>query len=98
MNLGNNRWLNSDVQARIDPSPTPLIKVTNGKTEETDIINIMMRQDPASATSETYDLKVQTFEYVKPEEFLQMVKDFETGIDGTAITSATGKIQFLRTM
>ena len=57
-----------------------------------------MRQDLTSTTSDTYELKFQTFENVKPEYFLQMMKDFKTGIDGTATTSATRKIQFLRTM
>ena len=53
---------------------------------------------PASDASKTYKLKVQTFENDKPEEFLQMMKDFKTGIDGTGTTSAPGKIEFLRTM
>ena len=57
-----------------------------------------MRQDPASAASKTYKLKVQTFENGKPEEFLQMMKEFKTGTDGTGTTYAPGNIQFLRTM
>ena len=57
-----------------------------------------MRQNPASETSETYMLKVQTLENGKPEELLQTMKDFNTGIDGTGTTSATEKIQFIRTM
>ena len=57
-----------------------------------------MIQDTASATSETYKLKVQTFANSKPEEFLQNTKDFKTGIYGTVTTSVPGKIQFLRTM
>ena len=57
-----------------------------------------MCQDPVSATSDTYELKVQTFKNGKPEEFLQMMKNFKNGIDGTGTTSASGKIQFLRTM
>ena len=55
-----------------------------------------MRRDPTSATSDTYELKVQTFENGKPEEFLKMMKDFKTETDGTGTTSATGNIQFLR--
>ena len=94
MNLGNHRWLNADIQARIDPPPIPLIKATNGKTEETDSINIKIHQYPTSTTSDTYKLKVQTFENGKPEEFLHIIEDFKTGIDGTATTSATGKFNF----
>ena len=94
MNLGNNRWINLDVQACTEPPPIPLIKATNGKTEETDIIRIKICRGPASATFNTYKLKVQMFENGKPEEFLQMMKDFKTGIDRTATTYATVKFNF----
>ena len=57
-----------------------------------------MRQDPASDTSKTYKLKVPTFKNGKPEEFLQMMKAFNTATDGTGTTSATGKIYFLHSM
>ena len=98
MKLRNNKWLNTDVQARIDPPKTPLLKVTTGKTEETHIIKNKMHQNPVSATYETHNLKVQKFENGEPEEFLQMMKDFRTGIDGTGTNSASVKIQFLCTM
>ena len=98
MKLGNNKWLNTDFQARIEPPPIPLIKATNVNTEETNIIKIKMRQDPASDTSDTYKLKVQTFENGKPEEFLQMMKNFKTDVVRTGTTSTTGTIQFIRTM
>ena len=98
MNLKNNKWLNADVQACIEPLPIPLLKAAVRNTEETHIIKIMIRQDPASAISEAFKLKVQTFQNGKPEEFLQMMKDFNTGIDRTGTTSTSGKIQFLRTM
>ena len=57
-----------------------------------------MRRDPAPATFDTYELKVPTFENGKPEESLQMIKDFKTATDGTETTSTTGKIHFLHTM
>ena len=98
MKLGNNRRINAEVQARIDPPPTPLIRTPSGKVEECNIIKIKMRQYSASVTSNTYELKVQTYKNGKPEEFLQMMKDFKTTTDGIGTNSATGKIQFLRTM
>ena len=98
MKLGNNKCLNTDVQACIEPPSTPLIKSTAVKIEECNIINIKMRRYPASAVSETYELKVQTFENGKPEEFLQIMKYFKTGTDGKRTPSAPGNIQFLRTM
>ena len=51
MNLGNNKWLNKDDQARIKLPPTPLIKATAGNTEECNTIKIEMREDPAPAAS-----------------------------------------------
>ena len=57
-----------------------------------------MCQDLASATYDIYELKSQTFKNGKPEEFLQMMKDFKTATDGTGTTYATRKIQFLCTM
>ena len=98
MKIGNYKWLNTDVQARIETPPIPLIKATNVNTEETKIIKINMRQDPASATSDTYELKVQTLENCKPEEFLQMMKNFKTDVVRTGTTSTTGTIQFICTM
>ena len=57
-----------------------------------------MRQDPASDTFKTYNIKAQTFKHFKPEDFLQMMKDFKTATDRTKTTSSTGKIQFLHTI
>ena len=91
MKLKNSKWLNADFQAHIELLPIPLIKATSGKLEECNIIKIKMRRDPASATSETYELKFQTYENGKPEEFLEMMKDFKTNTDRTGTTSATGK-------
>ena len=57
-----------------------------------------MRRYPESATSKTYEQKPPTFNNVKPKEFLQMMNDFKTAIDGTGTTSSTGKSQLLCTM
>ena len=46
-----------------------------------------MRQYPASSTSETYNLKIVTFENGKPEEFLALIKKLMTAIDRTGNTS-----------
>ena len=57
-----------------------------------------MRQDPSSATSKTYELKFPMFKNGKPEEFLQMMKYFNTATDGTGTTPTKRKTQFLLTM
>ena len=98
MKLGKNRWLNGDFHARIKPPPIPIIMATEEKVEECNIIKMKMRQDPVSATSETSELKFQTFDNGKPEEFLHIMKEFKTATDGTGTTSTTRKTQFIHTM
>ena len=57
-----------------------------------------MRRDPAYAMSENYVLKIPMFENGKPEEFLKMMKNFETALNGTGTTSTAGKINYLRNL
>ena len=51
-------WISADAQQRIKPPPIPIMY---------DIINIKMRQNPSTADSETYKLKIITFEHGQPE-------------------------------
>ena len=57
-----------------------------------------MQQDPTSATSDTYELKIAMLENSKPEEFLKMMKEFKTAVNGIKITSASSKTKYLRTL
>ena len=57
-----------------------------------------MRQNPSDVASETYKLKIATFEHGQPEEFLEIVNNFKRTIDGTGTTMAAGKINYLRTL
>ena len=66
MKIRNNRWINAEVQALIGPQPISLIIEETENMEECNIIKIKMRQDPASATSETYKLKVLRLNNDKP--------------------------------
>ena len=92
----NTKWIHTDVQACIEPPSIPLIWEETEKVSECNIIKINIRQDHASATSKTYELKVPTLANRKPEQFLQMMNEFKTTTDGTGTTS--GKIHFLRTV
>ena len=47
-----------------------------------------MRQDPASSTSDVYELKIAMFENSKPEEFLKMMKNIKKEVNGTGSTDA----------
>ena len=53
---------------------------------------------PSDAGSETYELKIVTFENGQPEELFALMKNFKTAIDRTGITSAALKISYLRNL
>ena len=74
------------------------MKKQTHNVSECDIIKIKMIQDPSDANSETYKLKIATFENVKLEAFLALTKNFKTAIDGAGTISAAGKINYLRTL
>ena len=63
-------WIGVEVQARINPPHIPLIKKDPINIIEYDIIKIKMRRNPSKAASETYELKIFTFDHGQPEEFL----------------------------
>ena len=67
MKIGNTKWVNTDIQARIKTLPILIIRSVAENAEECNIINIKMRRDPALATSKTYELKFSTFENGKQE-------------------------------
>ena len=87
----NLNWLSEYVQAHTNLPPIPMIRAVTEKLKERNMIKIKMHQDPTPATSKTYELKVAAFKNVKPEEFLQMMKDFNTKIYGIGNTSKTKK-------
>ena len=68
MKLRNPNWLSVYVQEHSKTPPVPLNRVVTEIVKECNIVKIKMRQDPASATSNTYGLKMSTFETGKPEE------------------------------
>ena len=57
-----------------------------------------MSQDQASFTPKTYKLKNAIFEIRKQEEFLTLMNNFKTVIDGTGTTSVPRRIKHLRTI
>ena len=63
--------------------------------KSSNIINVNMGQNPASAASERYELKMATFKNVKPERFLMLLNNFKTEFDGTGTTSAEVKTNYL---
>ena len=57
-----------------------------------------MSRNPASYTSKTYELKIDTFKKGRPEELLKIMNNFNTSIDGTGTISAYGRINYLHTL
>ena len=87
-----------DVQARIEPPTIPLNRTVTDNMKGCDIIRIKMRWDPESYMSETYELNIDTFENVKPEELLALMNNFNTMSEGTGTMSATRSINYLHHM
>ena len=57
-----------------------------------------MRQNLSNNNSETYELKIVTFEHDQPEEFLALMKNFKGEVDRTGTTKEAGKINYIRTL
>ena len=67
MNKSTPDWISAEVQALIKPLQiTPVKKITDN-VSKFNIININMRWNPSDADSETYELKIVTFENGQPE-------------------------------
>ena len=57
-----------------------------------------MLQNLSDTHSETYKLKIVTFEHGQPEQFLQLLNNFKRAVDWTGTTTAEGKIKYLRNL
>ena len=57
-----------------------------------------MRRNLYGANSETYKLKIVTFEHGQPEKFLAIMKDFKRVVYGTETTTAAVKINYQKNM
>ena len=63
----NPAYLSAEMKARIWPLPIPLIKAAMKYMSKCNIINIKMHCNLSAANSETYELKITTFENGQPE-------------------------------
>ena len=66
MKLINLNYLSLYVQAHIEPLPISLNRAESETVKECDVINIKMRQYPAAADSENYELKIAMCDNGKP--------------------------------
>ena len=88
-------WISAEVQERIKSSPILIIKKETGDVSNCDIIKIKMHRNLSDADSEMYELKIATFEIGQPEEFLALIKNFKTAIDGTGTMLAAVRMNYL---
>ena len=65
--MNNVRWFSSDMQARIEPPPIPLIKLEVDDDRTAHIIKFNMRRNPSSAASEIYNVNMNMFDDGQPE-------------------------------
>ena len=59
--MNNVGWLSTDMQARIDPLPIPLIKVEVDYYFTTHIIKVKIHRNPSSAASKTFNVNINKF-------------------------------------
>ena len=88
----------SDMHAHIEPLSFPLINVELEEELASHTIKVNMGRKPTSATSETYNINMSSFEYGQPEDFLALLNNFRIVIDGTGTTSLSGQMNYLSTM
>ena len=60
-------WISAEVQVRIESPPILLVKKEPKKFNKYDIIKIKKRRNLSDANSETYKVKIVTFEHIGPE-------------------------------
>ena len=54
--------------------------------------------NPSQATRETYKTKMYNFDDGQPEELLVLLRNFKITMDGTGMTSPSGRINYLYMM
>ena len=91
-------WISSEIQAQIEPPPIPIVKNEPVEVNKYDIIKINMHWNPYSTESETYELKIVTFDHGQPEEFPKLTKNSKRAVDRAGATKTAGKINYLRTI
>ena len=96
--MRNIKWLKPDVQVCIEPPPTPLVNMEAKEMHATYIIKVEVWINPSQSTSETYKINISTLEYGQPEEILALLRKVTIKIDKTGTTTASGRINYLRTM
>ena len=61
----------------------------------THVIEVKTGRNPTPEMSETYNIRISTFDDGKPEEFLALLK---IAVDGTGTTSPSGQMNYLHMM
>ena len=91
-------WLSTDIQARIETPPIPIINLEVDDDCTTQIIKIKMQRNPSSVASKMYNANMNTVDNGRPEEFLSLLIDFNIATDGTRTTTQYGCINYVRTV
>ena len=73
----------------------PTINSGEEDEKERKTTKVKMYCNPGSAASDTYKLKMATFKNGQQEDFLLLLKNFNTMIDGAVTTTVAGRINYL---
>ena len=85
------------MQEHIDTTLIPFSKIESTKEHHTNIIKINIRHKPVSATSDTYELKINIFENSQSEELLALLNKFKKAINKTGTAAISRCINHQRT-
>ena len=85
--MKNGPCLSTDVEVCIEPPPIPLVKLELEYERATHIIKFSMWRNSSSAAYETYNINMNTFIDVQPEELLVILKKLNITTDETGTTT-----------
>ena len=82
-------------QVHVEPPPIPLIKGKYDGKSDKYLLKMKLRRDPTSSTTDLYEFKMSLFDNGNPEEFLLLVRKFNTTLVDSGTLETGAKVQYL---
>ena len=82
-------------QAHVEPPPILLIRESHDGKSDKYFMNLKLRRDPTSSTSDLYDFRMSLFDNGDLEEFFLLFCNFNTTLATSGMMDTGAKIQYL---
>ena len=82
----------------MDTPPIPLIKSNCDDNSDKDLVKLKLLRDTTSEKSDLYEFKTDFLDNGDLEEFLLLVRNFNTTFDTSGTLATDAKVQYLRTL